>query len=87
MRQWREQRQEIGDGQQRLDAIERQRERTREQTEELGSDETVRRTARELFEMVDPGEDLVVVLPPPSEDLGLPNTWPFTGVERELGLG
>lgn len=87
LRQWRDQQNDISSAQRRLDDVRAERELVQDLTEDLRSDASIRRHARELLDMVDPGEDLVIVLPPGSPDLGLPDTWPFTGVERELGMG
>lgn len=87
LRQWRDQRQEIDAAEQRLEEVREERRRIGEQIDDANRESEVRRSARELFEMVDPGDDLVVIVPEPIDDLGLPGTWPFTGVERELGAG
>lgn len=58
-----------------------------EQIELLDTDEEVRRRARQFFGFVAPGEELYNFLPPATDPIGLPEGWPFTGVERELGVG
>lgn len=85
--QWRSQQRDIAEAHERLEDVREQRRLIREQTEEMRGEAAIRRYARAMFEMVDPGEDLVIVLPSSVEDLGLPDIWPFTGVERELGTG
>lgn len=87
LRQWRDQQKEISVAERRLADVRAERETVQDLTEKLRSDSSIRRHARELLDMVDPGEELVIVLPPGSTDLGLPDAWPFTGVERELGTG
>lgn len=56
-------------------------------TERLLTDEEIERRAREDFQMVMPGEEPYSILPAPGEPLGLPEGWPFTGVERAFGTG
>lgn len=87
LQQWRDQRNEIDAAERRLEEVRAERRWITEQIDAAGSESEIRRSARELFEMVDPGEELVIVVPEPVGELGLPGTWPFTGVERELGAG
>lgn len=64
-----------------------ERERVRDEIELLNTDEEIERRAREDYGYQRPGEEIYNVLPSPTEPIGLPETWPFTGVERALGAG
>lgn len=50
----------------------------------LESDAEIERRAREKFGYQRPGEETFNLLPAPSEPLGLPDQWPFAGLERVL---
>ena len=62
-----------------------ERERIQQETRLLETDEEIERRAREDYGYQRPGEEIYNVLPSPTEPIGLPETWPFTGVERALG--
>ena len=62
-----------------------ERERVRAESQLLETDEEIERRAREDYGYQRPGEEIYNVLPSPTEPIGLPETWPFTGVERALG--
>jgi cell division protein FtsB len=49
--------------------------------------EEIERRAKEEHGMVNPGEESYSILPAPGEPIGLPEGWPFAGVERALGTG
>jgi cell division protein FtsB len=51
----------------------------------LLTDEEIERRAREDHRMVKPGEESYSILPAPEDPIGLPEGWPFTGVERAFG--
>lgn len=70
-----------------LAQVQAERAEVNEQLELLQTDEEIRRRARQFFGFVAPGEELYNFLPPATEPIGLPEGWPFTGVERELGVG
>ncbi|MCU1452642.1 MAG: septum formation initiator [Acidimicrobiales bacterium] len=44
----------------------------------------IERLAREWFGMVRPGEEAYAVLPKPVPPIGLPDIWPFTGLDQRL---
>lgn len=50
----------------------------------LASDTEIERRAREKFGYQRPGEETFNLLPAPSDPLGLPDQWPFNGLERVL---
>jgi len=87
MRLWQQQRRDIAEAQESVDEIRAQRRRVQEQTERMNTDAAVREHARSLFEMSDEGKPIAFIPPTAAVDLGLPETWPFTGIERELGAG
>ena len=45
------------------------------------------RLARENFGYVKPGEEAYNILPARTEPMGLPEGWPFTGVEQAIAAG
>ena len=53
--------------------------------ERLGTDSEIEAQARRNG-YVQPGEEAYNILPSPVEPIGLPDTWPFTGVEAALGV-
>ncbi|CAN5856726.1 hypothetical protein BH24ACT3_BH24ACT3_09220 [soil metagenome] len=68
-----------------LGVLERQNDELAQRITALRTDAEVERLAREQFNLVDPGEEAFVVLPPPGPPLvDLPERWPFTGVEERL---
>ena len=70
-----------------LRQVEAARSRVRAETARLKTTEEITKRAREQFGYVKPGEESYAVLPPAKAPIGLPDTWPFTGVERALGAG
>lgn len=53
--------------------------------ERLGTDSEVEAQARRNG-YVQPGEEAYNVLPTPIDPIGLPEVWPFTGVEEAMGV-
>lgn len=51
----------------------------------LTTPEQIQKLAREIYGFQQKGEEVYSVLPGPAEPMGLPTTWPFTGVERAIG--
>ncbi len=84
---WRAQRAATAQAEAQLQDIEARRDRVAREDAKLDTDEEVERLARELFGFRYPDEESYNVLPGPTDPIGLPDTWPFTGVERELGAG
>ncbi|MEO9166622.1 MAG: septum formation initiator family protein [Aquihabitans sp.] len=70
-----------------LARVRAERAEVKNQIDLLDTDEEIRRRARQFFGFVAPGEELYNFLPPATEPIGLPDGWPFIGVERELGAG
>lgn len=61
-----------------------ERERIAREADLLETPEEIERRAREEFGFQRPEEEVINVLPPRADPIGLPETWPFTGVERVL---
>lgn len=53
----------------------------------LRTDAEIERRARADFGYVKPGEEAYNILPVPTDPIGLPPGWPFTGVEQALRGG
>ena len=66
-----------------LVALSKERAALRKKIAEQNDPKTVEQRAREQG-WVRPGEESYSVLPAPVPAIGLPNTWPFTGVEQLL---
>jgi cell division protein FtsB len=84
-RQWWDQRQETAAAEAELAEVRAERERVQQEQELLLTDEEIERRAREELGYVNDGEDVYMVLPAPADPIGLPEGWPFTGVERVFG--
>lgn len=65
--------------------VRNERSRVRRESELLQTDAEIERQARKKFGYQKPGEETYNILPAPTDPIGLPDTWPFTGVERALG--
>lgn len=70
-----------------LAQVQAERAAIQREIERLETDEEIERQARNVLGFSRPGEEVFHVLPAPVEPLGLPDVWPFTGVERALGAG
>ncbi|HRW39675.1 MAG: septum formation initiator family protein [Acidimicrobiales bacterium] len=86
-RQWFDQRRETADAEAELAAVRAERAEVAKEQERLQTPEEIERIAREDFGMVEPGEEAYNILPAPVDPIGLPEGWPFTGVERAFGAG
>jgi cell division protein FtsB len=84
---WLHQKSDTARTQAQLDAVKAQRKQVDRQIAQLGTDEEIAKRAREDFGYVKPGEESYAVLPPAQKPIGLPDTWPFIGVERAIGAG
>lgn len=84
-RSWWEQRQETSAAEAELAEVREQREKVEQEQQLLLTDEEIERRAREEYGYVMPGEDVYNILPPPADPIGLPEGWPFIGVERVFG--
>jgi cell division protein FtsB len=84
-RTWLAQRREAAAAQQELDEVRAQRATTKQATERFKTDEYIEKTATADFGYVYPGQELYPILPAATDPIGLPEGWPFTGVERALG--
>jgi cell division protein FtsB len=84
-RSWWQQRQETATAEQRLAESEAELAKVKAEQERLRTDEEIRRRAKEEFGYVEPGEEAFNILPAPTDPIGLPDGWPFVGVERVFG--
>ena len=85
MQNLRNQRAATADARAELAEVKAERERVQQEAALLETDEEIERRAREDYGYQRPGEEIYNVLPSPTDPIGLPETWPFTGVERALG--
>lgn len=81
------QRQDTARAEAELSQVQAQRAAVARETERLTTDEEIEKQARSEFGYVKPGEEAYNVLPAPTDPIGLPESWPFTGVERALAAG
>ncbi len=79
------QRASVHQAQQRLTAIDRENHRLARDARRLTTPAEVERLAREQYGLVRPGEKAYAILPAPVPPIGLPEVWPFAGVEHLLG--
>ena len=84
-RTWLQQRDDTASVQQELDEVRAERERVEAEQARLETAEEIERRAKEELNMVNPGEEAYNILPAPTDPIGLPEGWPFTGVERVFG--
>ena len=68
-----------------LAEIQTERAAVRSEVDRLGTDAEVEAQARRSG-YVQPGEEAFNVLPIPIDPIGLPEGWPFTGVEEAMGV-
>ena len=68
-----------------LRAVEAERAAIKRESDKLTTPAEIEKRAREEFGYKKPGEETYNILPAPADAIGLPDTWPFTGVERALG--
>ena len=86
-RTWWQQRQDTAAAEQQLAEVKAERARIAREEARLKTPEEIARRAKEELGYVKPGEEAYNVLPAAAEPTGLPEGWPFTGVERALGSG
>jgi cell division protein FtsB len=84
-RTWLAQRKETSASQQELQQLQQERATTRAMKAKLETDEYIERRAKEDLGYVHEGEEPYNILPAPTDPIGLPEGWPFTGVERVFG--
>lgn len=84
-RTWWDQRSETAEAEAELAEVRAERERTAALIETLETPEEIARRAKEELGYVNPGEEAFAILPAPVDPIGLPDGWPFTGVERAFG--
>jgi len=81
---WWNQHQDTVKAEAQLRDLEAESTRVRKATERLGTDAEIEAQARRNG-YVKPGEEAYYILPQPVAPIGLPDSWPFTGVEQALG--
>lgn len=81
-RTWLDQRARTSDAEQRLEVLRDQNAALEARAQRLQSDEEIERLAREQFNLVLPGEEAYVVLPPPLPPVDLPDLWPFGALTK-----
>ncbi|CAN5760343.1 hypothetical protein BH23ACT2_BH23ACT2_01120 [soil metagenome] len=79
------QRAAISDAEAELAEVREERERMEREADRLTTRPEIEKRARQELGYKMPGEETYNILPAPAEPIGLPDTWPFTGVERALG--
>ena len=79
------QRASVRDAQERLDALDREKHRLQREARRLTTPAEIERLARAQYGLVRPGEEAYAILPAPVPPIGLPEVWPFKGVEQILG--
>ncbi|HWJ62961.1 MAG TPA: septum formation initiator family protein [Acidimicrobiales bacterium] len=84
-RSWLAQRKETSAAQQELADIQAKRATTKAMQDKLETDEYIEQKAKEDLGFIHPGEEAYNILPAPTDPIGLPEGWPFTGVERAFG--
>ncbi|MDQ6696429.1 MAG: septum formation initiator family protein [Actinomycetota bacterium] len=78
------QRASINKAQQRLDALDREHRRLTAESRRLSTPTEIERLARAQYGLVRRGEQAYVIVPAPKPPLGLPELWPFAGLEHLL---
>ena len=84
-RTWLAQRKETSAAQQELQELQAKLATTSAMKKKLTTDEYIEQQAKEQLNMVNPGEEAYNILPAATDPIGLPEGWPFTGVERVFG--
>jgi cell division protein FtsB len=76
-RTWLDQRASTAEAESSLHILREQNEALEDRIARLEDDSEIERLAREQYNLVLPGEEAYVVLPPPLPPLDLPPIWPF----------
>lgn len=84
-RSWLAQRKDTAAAEQELADLKAKRATTNAMKDKLETDEYIEQQAKEEFGYVHPGEEAYNILPAATDPIGLPEGWPFTGVERVFG--
>lgn len=84
-RTWIQQRRDTAAAQAELDQVRTQRAKIEREQARLKTSEEIAARAKEELGYVKPGEELYAILPAPTDAIGLPEGWPFIGVERVFG--
>ncbi len=84
-RTWWQQRNDTAATAEQLAQVKAERAQVKREQARLETDEEIARRAKEELGYVKPGEEAFAILPAPAEPIGLPEGWPFTGVERVFG--
>jgi cell division protein FtsB len=84
-RTWLQQRRDTAAVQEQLDRTNAALAENKREQAALKTDREIEQRAKEDLGWVYPGEEAFNVLPAPTDPIGLPEGWPFTGVERVFG--
>ena len=82
---WLQQRDDTARLEAELAEVQAERAEVAAEIERLGTDAEIEAQARRNG-YVKPGEEAYNILPSPVDPIGLPDAWPFTGVEEALGV-
>jgi cell division protein FtsB len=82
---WLQQRDDTARLEAELAEVQAERAEVAAEIDRLGTDAEIEAQARRNG-YVRPGEEAYNILPSPVEPIGLPDAWPFTGVEEALGV-
>jgi cell division protein FtsB len=74
------QRSAVARAEEQLRVLTAENERLDDRVDALNTPDEIERLAREQFELVRPGEQPYLVLPPAEAPVGLPTGWPFGGL-------
>jgi cell division protein FtsB len=81
------QRASIHKAERRLSSLDRENQRLATQARRLSTPDEIERLARGQYGLVRPGEQAYAILPAPKPPIGLPELWPFAGLEHLLRTG
>lgn len=84
-RSYLSQRASLRTSQHKLHEIDRRSSQLEREARQLSTPAEIERLARAQYGLVRPGEEAYAILPAPVTPIGLPEVWPFAGVEHLLG--
>jgi cell division protein FtsB len=83
-RTYLEKKQQVSLAQQQLDNLTRENDEMQARVDQLQTSEEIEAIARRDYQLVLPGEESYVILPPPEEPVQLPEGWPFDELDKSL---
>ncbi|WP_426573622.1 FtsB family cell division protein [Aquihabitans sp. McL0605] len=84
-RTWLQQRKDTAAAASELAQVQAEKAKVEQEQAKLKTKEEIARQAKETLNYVYKGEEAYAILPAPTDPIGLPEGWPFTGVERVFG--